>query len=413
MRILFISYFFPPDKAVGGHRASSITKVFVEEGINIALLTANQEISELEELKNYHNLSDIYQAKESQIRKIGYKTKILVGLELFNLDRLLFFPDLYFPWIRRALKVGEKALKELEIDAIMVTLPPYSAAVVGYKLSKKYDIPLIVDHRDPWTSNPTFTLPRFIVRKRHRKLESKITRHARINVAVGNECAQLLGDSSGVEKETFHIIPNGYFESNVPDKEVPKIEDKFTISYFGNYYKVHKPYFSEFVMGLKEMIDKNNLNPEQLAIRYAGLTSRTAIHRDLARGDLLPYFEDLGHLEGKTLIEEIQKSHLNFVFVPSSVEYALATKIYDYAVGNSHILIIGGKGEISDWCDVIEQKYSLVEGKADSITKVLDNLFKKWKNTELEYGCNKTKLTEYGRFNLAIKYANIVKKELK
>ncbi|MHA1200700.1 MAG: hypothetical protein ACTSQF_15380, partial [Candidatus Heimdallarchaeaceae archaeon] len=202
MRILFISYFFPPDKSVGGYRASSIVRTFAEEGIEMILLTANSEIKNSEELKQYHNLEHIYNAKGSQIRKIGYKTRILVGLELLNLDKFLFFPDLYYPWIKRAVKKGREILQEHKVDAIITTYPPYSSAVVGYKLSKEFNIPLVLDHRDPWTNNPTFKLPKLFVRKRHRKLETKVTKQAKLNVTVGEGYADLLSESSGVKRET-------------------------------------------------------------------------------------------------------------------------------------------------------------------------------------------------------------------
>lgn len=412
MKILFISYFFPPDKSVGGYRASSIAQIFPQEDIEIVLLTANQELSKRDDLKEQHKLTHIYSPKGSQIRRIGYKTKILVGLEILKLDKFLFFPDLYFPWIKRALKVGKEIVNQHDIDAIMVTSPPYSSAVVGYRLAKKFNLPLIFDQRDPWALNPSLELPKFIVKQRHRKLERKITNYAKINVTVGNGYAQLHSESTGIKKKNFHVIPNGFFESNIPDEDVEKISKKFTVSFFGNYFKIHKPFFEEFAKGLKEMIEKNNLTPENFAVRYAGITSRKAILRDLAKGDLVPFFEDLGYLEGKKIIEEVQRSHLNFVLVPDSLEYLLATKIFDYALGNSHFLIIGGEGEISYWCKKIEQNYTLVEGKAESIAVVLNELYQKWRRYNLEYGCNTQKLAEYGRFKLAKKYANLVKTEL-
>ncbi|MCE7742410.1 MAG: hypothetical protein GOP50_08105, partial [Candidatus Heimdallarchaeota archaeon] len=122
-------------------------------------------------------------------------------------------------------------------------------------------------------------------------------------------------------------------------------------------------------------------------------------------------FEDLGYLQGQQIIEELQKSHANFVIVPALNEYALVTKIYDYAIGNSHILIIGGEGELSDWCDSIEQKYTLVEGDRTAISDTLSKLYLQWKNNQLEYGCNEVKLAEFGRHALALKYANLIKKE--
>lgn len=412
MNVLFISYFFPPDKSVGGFRASSMVKYFPEAGINVTLLTANTEISKSKKLLKEHNLKKVYHAKASQLRRIGYKTKILAVIELLKLDKWLFFPDIYFPWIRRANKLGGKIIENKKIDAIFVTAPPYSSFVVGYKLSKKYKLPLILDYRDPWTTNPTKNYPKFIVQKKHEKLERKIAKQGSIHVAVGNEAARLISISSGIPQTKFIIIPNGYFHENVKFANQVKEKNKFLISYFGNYYHVHKHIFEIFVKGVEKVILDNNLVPKDISLRYAGMTSRSAIKRDLNKGNLMPFFEDLGNLNGKELIQEIQKSHLNFVLVPAGVEYALATKIYDYALGDSHILIIGERGEVSKWCDEVEQKYTIIPESEKELQEGLNSLYLRWKQNKLEYGCNKSKLEEYDRKNLALKLANIIKERL-
>ena len=411
MRILFVSYFFPPDKSVGGYRASSIVKTFIEEEIEIDLLTANLEISSSEKLKKDYNLENVYYAKESKIRKIGYKTKILAGLELLNLDKFLFFPDVYCTWITRALKKGNEIFGSQKIDAIFATVPPYSSAVVGYKLSKKHNVPLILDYRDPWTNNPTFKLPRLCVRKRHKKLETKISNHALMNVTVGDGYADLLSESSGVERDSYYIINNGFFEENIPSKQSEKLKDKFTVSFFGNYYKVHKLYFKELVLGIRKMIDEHNLTEKDFRLEYAGLTSRSVIKKDLEKGNLVPFFKDLGYLSGKKIVEEIQKSHVNFVIVPKSNEYVIFTKLYDYMIGNSHILIVGEKGAITKLCEKVDQKYTLVDGDRDIISQIVWILYSKWKSGKLEYGCDKSKLAEFSRHELSLKYARIIKEK--
>jgi len=124
MNILLISYFFPPDRAVGGYRPSSFCKYFPEQGINVTLLTSNKEICfNQRTIQDYPSLKTIC-AKRSILRELGYKTKLLVILELLKLDKLLFFPDLYFPWIKKAVKKCLNFLINQQIDAIVATTPP-------------------------------------------------------------------------------------------------------------------------------------------------------------------------------------------------------------------------------------------------------------------------------------------------
>jgi len=163
MQILIVSYFFPPDFAVGGIRPSSFCRFFPRRGIKVTLLTSNNETC-----KKDNKIFDFYPNTEAiciqrpKLRELGYKTKILVLLELLNLDKLLFFPDIYFPWIRKAVNKSLSILREKKLDAIIATAPPYSSFIVGYKLSKKLNVPLILDYRDPWSGNPFLNYPTII-----------------------------------------------------------------------------------------------------------------------------------------------------------------------------------------------------------------------------------------------------------
>ena len=408
MKILLISYFLPPDKSVGGFRALSFAKHLPSFGINLSILTAETVPDKAKYLKEELGIEQLYLAKASRVRELGYKTKILNILELLNLESFFFFPDLYFNWKKKAIKQGEKAIKEENIEAILVTIPPYTAAVVAYKLAKKYTLPLLLDYRDPWASHPNIKFPGKFMQKRHEKLEKRIVNYATFYSTVCRENARVIEQSSGIHTEEFKIIYNGYFDENVPKKDTPKITDKFTLSYFGNYYKGHKNSIKEFVLGFKMMVEKNNLSTDDICLRYAGTKSRSAIQRDLSIGDLEEYFVDLGVLEGDKLIAEIQKSHINYVFAPKSLQHALATKIFDYGLGNSHILLIGEKDAIFNWCIEINQKFTYAKEDRYEIAEMLEKLYKLWKDGKLEYGCDSEKIKEYNRKFQALKLAGLI-----
>jgi len=413
MRILFITYFFPPDKSVGGFRAASLVNHFPEKDINLTLLTAETSEKKRKELEQKFGKGNFFLSRAPQIREIGYKTKILSLLELLNLEHYFFFPDIYFPWIRRTYKIGKKIIQEGKIDAILVTLPPYSSAVIGYKLAKKFSLPLILDYRDPWSTHTGLKFPKFIVKQRHRKLERKIANYSKLIITVGDGYAKLISDATNIDEKEISVIPNGYYASNMPKQIAPKIQKKFTLSFFGNYSKAHSKIVKEFVLGFRIMVEKNKLDPSDITLRYAGIQSRTAIQRDLELGNLAEYFEDLGNLEGAEMIKEIQKSHINYVFAPKILDHNLATKIFDYGLGNSHILVIGEKKAIYNWCISVEQRFTHVEEDRYAIAEELENLYKLWKENKLEYGCNEKKIAKYNRKYLALKFADLLNKTIK
>jgi len=412
MRILLISYFFPPDKSVGGFRASSFTKYFIDKDIKVDLLTSNPTAGS-KEVKEMYNIDNVFIAKRPKLREWGYKTKILALLELLKLDSLFFFPDVYFPWIKRGIKVGNFALKKNHYDAILTTAPPFSTFFIGYKLSQFFGIPLILDYRDPWNDQPFNKIPWKFIENRHKKWERKIASSAELIVTVGEKCAQMIATSAKLDPMRIKIIQNGFFIerelSSIPEKS----SNTFVFGYFGNMYLLRRKCFEAFLGGLALFIREHQLSPEEVNIVYAGGTSRKMINRILKKTGTSFYFKDLGLLTREETYKQIQKSHVSLLFIPEKVEYALPTKIFDYMSNYTHVFIIGNEGEASNLCKEVEQKFSISPCDEESIKKKLEELYLQWKQGKLEYGCNTNLLKKFERKNLAHKYAEIIKEGIR
>lgn len=59
-------------------------------------------------------------------------------------------PDSYRFWARKATEAARKIVRERKIDVVYTTLPPFSAAWVGYEIRREFAIPWVVDYRDLW-----------------------------------------------------------------------------------------------------------------------------------------------------------------------------------------------------------------------------------------------------------------------
>ncbi|MBY9001203.1 MAG: glycosyltransferase [Candidatus Heimdallarchaeota archaeon] len=410
MRLLVISYFSPADKITGGFRAVSFTKYFPEAGIDISLITSNSKIKDDTDMIQKYNLKTVEITRSIRIRNIGYKIKVLALLELLKLDSFLFFPDIFRFWNRRALKKCQKMLDEQKMDAILVTAPPHSSFYFAAKLAKKNNLPLILDYRDPLSGSPYMFFPP-IIKQLVRRKEKKIVNEAKILVTVGEECAKLISDTLSLKDRPIQVIYNGYYEEDKLEVSVEK-SNKFTISYFGHFYTLRQKGFEALARGIKLLVTKYNLSPEDIALQYAGKTSRKTLQKILDSAGIADYFNDLGLLSNETLFREISKSILNVVLIPPKTTYTLPTKIYDYAYSNSHILLIGEEGEVSKWCKKVDQQYTHAEIEPEKLTETLWKLYSEWKTGSLNYGCDFQKLKTFSRKNLAIHYAEIIKHEL-
>jgi len=411
MKILLISYLSPADKITGGFRPASFTKFFPEVGIDVSLLTSHPDILKDKKILDKYNIQSVELVRKIRIRDIGYKIKILALMETLKLDTLFFFPDIFRFWNRRARKKGQQMIDDQEIEAILVTGPPHSSFLVAYRLAKKNNLPLILDYRDPLTGSPYVFFPP-IIKQIVRRKERKIVNYANLVVTVGEECSELISDSLNLKDKRIHVIYNGFFEEDRPDLSVEK-SPKFTVSYFGHFYILRQKGFEALAAGMRKMIDEHNLSSEDIVLRYAGKTSRNTLQKILDKSNMTEYFNDLGLLSGENLFEEINQSTLNAVFVTLKTTYALPTKIYDYAFCNSHILLVGEKGEVSRWCEKVGQTYTQTSMEPVKISEDLWQLYNKWKSRSLEFGCDEEKILEFSRRNLALKLAEKIKKKIK
>ena len=411
MRLLLISYYFPPDRSAGGFRASSFCKYFHDKGIKVDLLTSNRA-SLSKGIKEAYNIREAFVAPRPKLRDWGYKTKILAILELLKLDTLLFFPDIFFPWIKKAVKAGIRALKLNKYDAILATAPPFSVFFVGYDLSKRFNIPLILDYRDPWNDQPFKKIPWPVIKHKHKKWENKIASSATMIFTVGGECAKMISASANVSLEKINVIHNGFFAEDLPDTRAEKDNNIFTIGYFGNIYLLRKRCFETFMRGFAKFISQEQLSSKEVRIVYAGGTSRKSINKIVSKNKMKQFFKDLGLLNREQAYLEIQKCDLTLLFIPREIHYVLPTKIFDYLSNHTHVLIIGSNGEASNLCEKVDQQYSIAKCDENDVAEKLKGLYSHWKNGTLRYGCDSALLKNYDRKVLAYKYAEKIIQEL-
>jgi len=410
MNLLFITYDFPPKKQISSERSYNFAKYLPKCGVEVDVITCitkkQKEIvaSELDGA----NIFNIESKLENFIKKI----KIPSILNLLNLNYIYLFPNILFSWTRKAKKIGSKIIEMKKIDAIMATGLPFSTFFVAKDLSNKYNIPLILEYRDPWSGNPFIKSPFRFVEKIIKLREKKIISQAEIRITVGPEYANIIAKSLDISSNDFYIIYNGFFLEKKINRTVKKPRNIFIISYFGNIYKLRLTSMKIFLKGLKKMIDINKLSPNKIKFQYAGTTSRAHINKLIKLVEMEDYFVDLGYLKKDELMEKISESHILVATSPKNAEFTLPTKIYYYALGNSHVVLVGKKGATSNLFDEIEQEYTLISENSDKIANKITELYNKWVKNNLKFGCNKEKLSKYSRKNQAIALANLLKEKI-
>jgi len=243
-RCLIITYYFPPVGGGGVQRILKLIKYLRPQGWRFTLITASpnpnasvlHDTSLLDEvpadLKIFRIPDPMATIQSGVLRKL--KSTFVVRW----LSSLLFIPDIRKKWAKQAEQKALALLKQETFDCILVSSPPYSLAISAAHLQRLTDVPLVLDMRDAWTTNPYKIYPSYL----HRRIDAGLERRAIKNVKYGVSCIPSLvkyfkKNIPDFNAENWRVIPNGFDESDFSELQKTKYEPGYyNIAFSGTIY---------------------------------------------------------------------------------------------------------------------------------------------------------------------------------
>ncbi len=232
MKILIISYYFPPENSIASLRSYSWAKYWAAMGHEVVVLTTDKtykstnlnlvmdgfeviktQIGIIEKIKRLR--AKILGKKTNQINNFEKNTsnassikKILIWINEKRKERGLAcsarMPDIYDLWKTSAIK----AVEHEKWDLIVSTHGPYVCHSIAYELKKRgLTKKWIADYRDLWTQSHLFKglFPFTILEK---NLEKKYNEAADIITTVSEPLKNALQSRLSVQK--VYVIENGF-----------------------------------------------------------------------------------------------------------------------------------------------------------------------------------------------------------
>lgn len=254
-KILIISYFFPPCNLTASNRVYSWAKYLKEFGYEPIVITRNWDIKILNEydvlrksgddlihkktedfevyyLPYRQNLRDFFYVKSYNNRFYRFFSKVLTFLmKFFEKKSIVFLPysNFYFG--------AKKIIKEKEISGIIISGNPFEQFSIGYKLSKKFDIPWIADYRDAWTTRDlSYDRKRinYFLHKLDQFYEKKWLSNCSLFTSVSSN--YILKINNLIKKKGV-LISNGYdLDCNIESKNDSEFNSSLVLSYVGKLY---------------------------------------------------------------------------------------------------------------------------------------------------------------------------------
>ena len=260
MRLLVVTYYFPPSGGAGVQRPLKWVKYLPAAGITPVVLTVREgayphldrgmaadvpagvevvRTAAPDPFGAYARLTGRSrdEAVASRTGHVGDSPALAERVARW-VRANVFVPDARVGWVPFAIRAARQVHAAHPVDAVLTTGPPHSAHLVGRALKRRLGLPWVADFRDPWTEiHYLDALGRSArTQRRDAALEASVLREADAVVTVSDPLRDSLRAlAPGARVET---IRNGFDPNDFATPAPPVRADRFEVAYVGTLYAV-------------------------------------------------------------------------------------------------------------------------------------------------------------------------------
>lgn len=183
----------------------------------------------------------------------------------------LFCPDPDVVWGWRVVRSSEVAEALDGANFILSSSPPESAHLTAWKLSRKFNIPHIVDMRDGWIDEPLKPLLRTSSFRRwqERRMERRILDDALYVYVTSEKWKELLCNRVATIEKKVIVLTNGYPTIEIPvDLQSGKVKTEIKFIHAGRFLGSRDSQNPELL--LKKLLEFVELSPVKGNIEFFG-----------------------------------------------------------------------------------------------------------------------------------------------
>ena len=354
MKVLIITYYWPPAGGSGVQRWLKFAKYLPDFGVTPVVYTASnpeyavtdksleKDVSpDLEVLKG-----EIWEPNKLLV-KLGRSQKdasagfldskpSLTARALRFIRANFFVPDARCFWVKPSVNSLKSYLKDSGTDVVITTGPPHSVHLIGLALKKELGVKWVADFRDPWTSIDYFhNLPLTSAsRKKHFRLEREVLTTADRVVVVSEQMKKEFMPAA----DDIRVITNG-FDTLETVEPIP-LDEAFTLTHVGLMNADRNPEHLWKVLG--ELASEDRLFASQLKIRIVGSCSAEVL-RSIQEQGLTQNLDELGYQDHEQVAKYQQSAQVLLLAVNQvpAARGIVTGKIFEYMQAKRPVLAIG------------------------------------------------------------------------
>jgi len=336
---------------------------------------------------------------ESGASTLGQSPTWLRGLDPLK----AFLPlERQLTWFPSFFKQAESGVNGREIRAVVTTAAPYVCLLLGHWLSRKLQVPHIVDIRDDWQDRFRIERRSALNRILMEAYAGHVLREATAVTTVSGPLAKRLRDYG----TPVRIIPNGYVEAdftNIPMAVTP-------VPSSGPLRMVHMGWLGDFrsiepVLSCLQQLRAEGCTGKDICFEQFGLIeeNQERLMRGASLEDMVRIYRQVDHHEA---VDEMKRADVLLAIPGSGISAAVSGKLYEYLRVRRPILLYAGKGAAMDLAKNVGLHWQVNEGDQDGLVRSIRDLIRRKRTGTLS--TNTHDISQFERKNGVKKLANIL-----
>ncbi len=420
MKVLIITYYWPPAGGSGVQRWLKFVKYLRDFGIEPVVYTVeNPKYPILDEslqsdipkgievlkqpIFEPNSILSFFGKKKTESAGFLDPNPSFFGKVLQYIRANYFIPDARKYWIDPSVKYLKNYISKNNIDAIVTTGPPHSMHLIGLKLKQQLGVKWIADFRDPWTEIDYFhqlPLSKKAINKHH-FLEQEVLLNADKVLVVGST----MNKNYAKFNNNVVTITNG-FDGEIITSET-KLDSKFTITHIGLMNSDRNPKMLWEV--LTEIILENKDFSEDFKLKLIGKVDSTVIE-EITTNYLKKNVELIDYVSHNEAIEFQKKSQVLLLLLNNvpSAKGIITGKIFEYLMVNRPILAIAPlDGDLAEILNKTNAGKVVDFEDNETLKSTILDLYSKYKKGNLRVDSNNVE--QFHRKELTNKLAEVIK----